>query len=88
MPSCGCPDVKLESGETRACCCAPCSDGNLAGCSCNKETGCACPSTTDDPEVSAKKCVCPPGTCKCANCACKKAENQEPAVAGQKSCCS
>ncbi|KAG0146570.1 hypothetical protein CROQUDRAFT_657214 [Cronartium quercuum f. sp. fusiforme G11] len=87
MPACGCPDVKLASGETRGCQCSPCSSGNLDGCSCNKQTGCACPSLTADSEASVKACVCPPGSCTCANCACSKAE---PAVAGstKKSCCS
>lgn len=38
---------------------------------------------TSDADASAKACVCPPGTCSCANCACTKAE---PAVK-TKSCC-
>ncbi|KAH9816852.1 hypothetical protein DFH28DRAFT_964741 [Melampsora americana] len=73
MPSCGCPDVKLENGTFRSCTCTPCEVGNLDGCSCNKQTGCACTST-----VSAG-CVCDKSGCSCNECPCK--------TTSKRSCC-
>ncbi|KAK9897984.1 hypothetical protein P389DRAFT_64234 [Cystobasidium minutum MCA 4210] len=79
MPACGCPDTKLEDGSIRKCACQPCSEGNLSGCSCNKDTGCACMNS------SPSKCVCGE-KCTCSNCSCTQAEDKKVDQAPQ-SCC-
>ncbi|KAH9467356.1 hypothetical protein MJO28_000080 [Puccinia striiformis f. sp. tritici] len=83
MPSCGCPDVKLDSGDVRPCSCQPCSAGNLDACSCNKGTGCGCASSAV-PAEAANHCVCAAAgkTCSCSDCGCKTG------AATSGSCCS
>ncbi|KAF8586685.1 hypothetical protein K439DRAFT_1386744 [Ramaria rubella] len=77
MPACGCPDVKLPSGETRKCDCQPCSKGNFSECTCNKETGCAC-------SKSNSNCVCGL-SCTCVNCTCEEKPAQK--IQAGNSCC-